>query len=1329
MADADDRPPGGGALLVAPEERAELRRLAGAAGEPDAATAGEVPRGAAARLARFQALVRAREAPPPAGPRPARGWRGAVRRRRPRGSSAASGRPRPRPRRRGCGRGPGPPARLPRPPWRRTERLTAPSAPPPRAAQLAKYQEQPALLDPLLEGLTALLVAGLREAARAAAGGDAAAAVARAAEPGRLLHALAQVRGPKALAKLLTPEAADLEPAAALLRAVGAAAPPPAAAALAPGWETQCMLLLWLSVLVLIPFDLRTVDSALGAEAAAAGDGPGEGPPALGPLVRGLVAAARGMLAEAGPVREAAATLLGRLLTRPDTGAGLGEFLGWARGVLAAEREGRHQGAFLVPGVARAVACVLKYGDRAALAPFAAAAWAAAFELFRLPGGQRNSLVRKLATKVVGRAALLYLEPRVAPWRYDRGRRRLLDGGGDGAAAGAGGAAGLAGRDDGAAEAADDEVDVPEQIEEAIEALLTGLRDKDTIVRWTAAKSLGRITGRLPRDLADDVVSFLTELFQPSEGDGAWHGGCLALAELARRGLLLPARLPGIVPSVTAALRYDVRRGPHSVGSHVRDAAAYVCWAFARAYAPEVMAGSVAALAPALLVASCYDREVNCRRAAAAAFQESVGRLGNFPDGIPIVTAADYFALSSRQHAYLVVAPYVAGFAGYRAAMVAHLTDVKLQHWEKALRELSAQGLALLLRAEPDPAVVAGVAAKLAARALHAALEVRHGALLGLAELLGGVDLFGPGPRAEGFMAAEAQRAMLARLTTLVAEVEKAKLYRGKGGETMREGVCRLVGAIATARLDLSEEVRAGLLGTLEENLRHPNEAIQALAAAAFAQTARAYPLGPAGAASTGPYVRKLIAHVADRTKPIARRGFSLALGALPGTAVAPMWRDVLGALEDCTRVAGDADADDAESRVNAVKSLARVVEELQGALTAGAEPHPSDLLELQEHLQSRAVPSLLRCLEDYTIDNRGDVGSWVREAAMGALVRCLAAARTVQVAHGGPPVSGELTARVFAGLLKQALEKIDRVRGAAGAHLAGLLYATPDDGAAHVAALKARIPEGEVVNWAAPSESFPRLVPLILVEPLMEQGLEGLVVSAGGLDNTLGKVATTALLEVLKGGAEGGGGGPAARGRLMRCLLGIFQRHQKDPRITLPLLKLLDTLFARRGAGAGDGLADAAEGLLLCVKEEVKGCRDIPRLQFAAAVLCHITVFRGPTREAALRAVLGLLQNRFPKVRKAMAEHLYMRLLALEDEDDGAYDEDRLEEAIDVVAETRWDGPSAQEVREARLKLYACFAMEPPAPPKKKGPAVPAKGSSADENSSYQSLVDTAGY
>lgn len=70
------------------------------------------------------------------------------------------------------------------------------------------------------------------------------------------------------------------------------------------------------------------------------------------------------------------------------------------------------------------------------------------------------------------------------------------------------------------------------------------------------------------QELGDDVVGSVIELFSPSESDTAWHGGCLALAELARRGLLLPSRLQLVAPLVAEALQFDVRRGPHRCYFH-----------------------------------------------------------------------------------------------------------------------------------------------------------------------------------------------------------------------------------------------------------------------------------------------------------------------------------------------------------------------------------------------------------------------------------------------------------------------------------------------------------------------------------------------------------------------------------------------------------------------------------------------------------------------------------------------------------------------------------------------------------------------------------------
>ena len=92
-------------------------------------------------------------------------------------------------------------------------------------------------------------------------------------------------------------------------------------------------------------------------------------------------------------------------------------------------------------------------------------------------------------------------------------------------------------------------------------------------------------------------------------------------------GLLLPDRLPEVVPVVVSALVYEDRRGNYALGAHVRDAACYVCWSFARAYDPEVIRPHVNVIAGALLVTTVFDREVNCRRAASVSFLVNILQL------------------------------------------------------------------------------------------------------------------------------------------------------------------------------------------------------------------------------------------------------------------------------------------------------------------------------------------------------------------------------------------------------------------------------------------------------------------------------------------------------------------------------------------------------------------------------------------------------------------------------------------------------------------------------------------------------------------------------
>lgn len=88
----------------------------------------------------------------------------------------------------------------------------------------------------------------------------------------------------------------------------------------------------------------------------------------------------------------------------------------------------------------------------------------------------------------------------------------------------------------------------------------------------------------------------------------------------------------------------------------------------------------VETLSKILIIESLFDREINCRRAASATFQECVGRQGTFPHGIEILTEADYFTLSNRTNAYLNVSCFVGQFPEYFEAMFDHLATVKLSH-------------------------------------------------------------------------------------------------------------------------------------------------------------------------------------------------------------------------------------------------------------------------------------------------------------------------------------------------------------------------------------------------------------------------------------------------------------------------------------------------------------------------------------------------------------------------------------------------------------------------------------------------------------------------
>ena len=89
-------------------------------------------------------------------------------------------------------------------------------------------------------------------------------------------------------------------------------------------WQTRYSLLLWLSIIVLIPFDLATVDSSHGgshggaASTSASAPSSSSSAASSSSIVASLFEIARGYLADAGPTRDMAAVLVSRLFSRPD---------------------------------------------------------------------------------------------------------------------------------------------------------------------------------------------------------------------------------------------------------------------------------------------------------------------------------------------------------------------------------------------------------------------------------------------------------------------------------------------------------------------------------------------------------------------------------------------------------------------------------------------------------------------------------------------------------------------------------------------------------------------------------------------------------------------------------------------------------------------------------------------------------------------------------------------------------------------------------------------------------------------------------------------------
>lgn len=162
---------------------------------------------------------------------------------------------------------------------------------------------------------------------------------------------------------------------------------------------------------------------------------------------------------------------------------------------------------------------------------------------------------------------------------------------------------------------------------------------------------------------------------------------------------------------------------------------------------------------------------------------------------------------------------------------------------------------------------------------------------------------------------------------------------------------------------------------------------------------------------------------------------------------------------------------------------------------------------------------TLLSGLDDYTIDERGDVGSWIRVACVQGLTSCIADLVFVSgfIDSFDEYLPLHMYQQAVAGILKQGVERLDNVRQEAGTCITRLLGLPPvrsveltwtlpgssllEECFSKMDASESRFPwlagtSSDILDWSDGAWLFPRAVRLLNVPEYRSSVLRGLILS-----------------------------------------------------------------------------------------------------------------------------------------------------------------------------------------------------------------------------------------
>lgn len=811
--------------------------------------------------------------------------------------------------------------------------------------------------------------------------------------------------------------------------------------------------------------------------------------------------------------------------------------------------------------------------------------------------------------------------------------------------------------------------DLDMMLEKTIQYLLDSLSDKDTPVRMIASKSLSMVTVSLDPEMSAEVVqaalgsldenmlledstgrTFAMTEFSPAHGRRyrknvsavdplRWHGLMLTLGHLLFRRSPPPHQLPEIIAALIVGLEFEQRSNVGtSVGVGVRDAACFGVWSLARKYSTieidlvdvsqllpvldngnndlAVKQSALQVLANQLVLSACLDPSGNIRRGSSAALQELIGR---HPDtilhGIPVVQVVDYHAVARRSRAMMEVSfqaakldqvyldsllPALLGWRGARSA------DADSRRWAaKGVSNLVS--LVPLERVKDQCTQLEARAAKLKPNNAGSNAGTRHGLLLGLSAMLENIwhrrDETNQ-IRSDGLSdvahLVNVQQSAFDHLEVLTGHLS-GRVTRDV--ELVLEASSVLVTALAKSLTIADSSNIAKLLKVLERCLTgSEKENVVFVSTIAFTTLFQCF-----DKITQAELLQRWLHKSQSKVSEYKCKGRLEAIGSifwlLPSKGSHSTMALALAYLEQFIRGQWPI-----ETKINAMDSLKKV-------LLASSSFAKTQLLNTET--DGFVVEAILCGLNDYTIDQRGDIGSTLR----------LKSIETAEAYMIAAEFSYDSSRPLIQNVARLAVEKLDKLRLQAWLLLQVFWKQQPS-----FPALKKELTHLADISSV---EYYLQLFELLNVEWLQKYIIAGMVSSAAAGTEDIGRASRSALtIHVLHDDRRQQ---ELDRDSIFACLIEHLEQTVADDREAIPAMETLAFFLEQQLANA---TASSAKVLRVMQRAHTP-TSTIQRLEAATKIysaLCYTD-----HKKAGLDKLTRLLLHRYPKIRGDAADTLHL--------------------------------------------------------------------------------------